>query len=229
MGSGAGAESPGSSARRGRRAVAFVAALCIASGGALAQTPLAIWREPAVASVGTDRPAIPDIMGTVALHIPPNPTSTRWAKLMNASLGQPRLELLVDGLRALPVDEQVSQVQGMVARDVASSQRGSCSDDGYWAPAQETLARGIGDCFDVAIAKMEALRALGVSSRDLYLTTGRLRSAGVPMRETVALLVRVGERFWLLPDWSRQPLEVEGLVGPHDPLLLLDRDRVQET
>jgi len=158
-----------------------------------------------------DLPERPDILGTVALHIPPNPTSTRWSKLMQASLAQSKLRQAIDGLSDLPGDEQVLAVQSIMSAAVRSVGAGHCSDDGYWAPAQETLLRGAGDCFDVAIAKMEALRSLGMASADLYLTTGRLRPAiAGTARETVALLVRVGPRFWLLPDWTSHALEVDG-------------------
>ena len=156
-------------------------------------------------------PEVPDILGTIALHIPPSPTSTRWVKLMQASLAQSRLMQLVDGLRVLTADDKVLAVQSSMSAAIRTVSTDNCSDDGYWAPAQETLARGMGDCFDVAIAKMEALRSLGVADTDLYLTTGRFQAgAGSPTRETVALLVRVGQRFWLLPDWTSHAIEVEG-------------------
>lgn len=162
--------------------------------------------------------AVPDIMGTIALHIPPNSTSTRWAKLMQASLAQPRLELLARDLRGLPPEEQVLRVQSIVAEAVRSAPGASCSDDGYWAPADQTLARGMGDCFDVAITKMEALRSLGVPSKDLYLITGRLRPyEASPVRETVDLLVKVGPRFWLLPEWSSRAIEVDGVSPIGEP------------
>jgi hypothetical protein len=57
---------------------------------------------------------------------------------------------------------------------------------------------------------MEGLRALGVPDKDLYLTTGRLHGQhyGAKARETAALLVKLGGRFWLLPDWSSEVIEV---------------------
>lgn len=193
--------------------------LCISAliGASIIPARVAAQQSPpgrAVASFPASPAALPegpDILGTIALHIPPNPTSTRWAKLMQASLAQSRLVQAVEGLRALPADEQVLAVQSIVSSAVRTVNSGNCSDDGYWAPAQETLARGMGDCFDVAIAKMEALRSLGVSGADLYLTTGRFRPvAEGRARETVALLVRVGPRFWLLPEWSSRAIEMVG-------------------
>ncbi len=43
----------------------------------------------------------------------------------------------------------------------------------YWAPANETLRRGIGDCEDFAIAKMDMLAALGVARSDMRLIIAR--------------------------------------------------------
>ncbi len=43
----------------------------------------------------------------------------------------------------------------------------------YWAPASETLRRGVGDCEDFAIAKMELLAALGISRDRMRLVVAR--------------------------------------------------------
>ena len=43
----------------------------------------------------------------------------------------------------------------------------------YWASADETLAKGKGDCEDYAIAKMEILAAMGIARGDMYLTLAR--------------------------------------------------------
>ena len=195
-------------------------ALCGLMATGMIPTPAAassleiLWPEPPIASVPASSVAVPDIMGTVALHIPPNSTSTRWAKLMQASLAQPRLEALVHELWTLPPEDQVRRIQAVVGELVRGAPGEGCSDDGYWAPAEQTLAKGMGDCFDVAITKMEALRSLGVPGSDFYLVTGRLRlHEAAPVLETADLLVKVGTRFWLLPEWSDQAIEVDG-VGP---------------
>ena len=65
----------------------------------------------------------------------------------------------------------------------------------YWADARTTLARGAGDCEDIAIAKLQLLAAAGVPRSDMYLTIAR-----DPVRKAdhAVLVVRLGERFWLL-------------------------------
>jgi len=165
-----------------------------------------------VPATQADHPAPPDIMGTLALQIRPSPTSNRWERLMHASVAQPRLEALAAGARNLSPDEQIAFVQAAVSDEVRDlSPADGCADDGYWAPAQETLVRGAGDCVDVAIAKMEALRMLGMPPLDMYLTTGRVGAerAEEGPRETAGLLVRSGGHFWLLPDWARPAVRVD--------------------
>ncbi len=186
----------------------------VASLGFAAQTQAAgivtHWAMPVIPLAVADRPQQPAIFGTIPLPLNPRPTSTRWAKLMNASLAQPVLQHLAETARSMPQPEQIAYIQATVNRAVRSPATTiNCSDDGYWAPANETLARGLGDCFDVAIAKMEALRLLGIPDKDLYLTTGRVHPGypGAKDRETVALLVRTGDRFSILPEQSDRVVE----------------------
>jgi len=168
------------------------------------------WVMPAIQAPVADRPQQPAIFGTIPLPLSARPTSTRWAKLMNASLAQPALMHLTENARGLSQQDQIAYIQSAVNHAVHTpASTVNCSDDGYWAPASETLARGLGDCFDIAIAKMEALRLLGIPDKDLYLTTGRFPSAyGTGKeRESVALLVRVGDRFSVLPEQSDQVIQ----------------------
>jgi predicted transglutaminase-like cysteine proteinase len=58
---------------------------------------------------------------------------------------------------------------------------------------------------DRAIVKMQALRTLGVPSRDLYLTLGRDRVGG----PITVLIVRVGQRFWVLDDTGGAPFTTD--------------------
>lgn len=187
----------------------LTAGTLLVSGAALpgvqaqAGTVVTTWAMPAIAVPVAERPAAPNIFGTVALPVRARQTGTRWTKLMGASLDQPALQRLADRVRGQSPLQQAAYVQVAVDRAIhsrASSQ--DCSDDGYWASASETLTRGLGDCFDVAIAKMEALRSLGFSHSDLYLTTGYYQSltGNRRGRGTAALLVRIDSGFLLLPD-----------------------------
>jgi hypothetical protein len=159
----------------------------------------------------------PDIFGTIALPVRPKPLSTRWAKLMFATLNQPSLVHLVEGAHGLPPRQQAAFVQSAVNQWVRpATTTEDCSDSGYWPSAQETLVRGSANCFGIAIAKMEALRMLGVPTEDLYLTSGRFRGgpSGEWVRESVALLVRVDGDYVLLPEQSDAIVEAGIVADP---------------
>lgn len=165
---------------------------------------------PPIAAPEAERPPQPNVFGTVALPVRARQASTRWTKLMRASLDQPALIRLVAPARGLPPQQQASFVQAAINRSVRSGNWSyDCSDDGYWAAGGETLRRGKGDCMDIVIAKMEALRSLGFADKDLYLTTGYYHPAGRSGRGqgAAALLVRIGEGFWLLPEQSSRLID----------------------
>lgn len=171
---------------------------------------------PGVTLDQVDRTDGPNVFDTVAVPIRAQPTSTRWAKIMRASLNQPALLRLAVGAWELPPIEQAAYVQSMVSYAVRNgSSSYDCSDDGYWAAAGETLTRGMGDCIDIAVAKMEALRLLGIPKEDLYLTTGYVRKGAARrgVRESAALLVRIGNDFWLLPEKSGGIVKASGHGG----------------
>jgi predicted transglutaminase-like cysteine proteinase len=72
----------------------------------------------------------------------------------------------------------------------------------YWAQAGETLSLGAGDSEDIAVLKMQILKAAGFPARDIYLSIGRDRERGAD----TALLVRVGSEFYLLDDRDARPI-----------------------
>lgn len=189
--------------------------------GSLSGTPVLAdeiathWTTPPIAIPEAERPLTPNVFGTVALPVRARQTGTRWTKLMRASLDQPVLNRFAAEAQGQSHPQQAAFVQAAVDRALRS-RAGShdCSDDGYWAAASETLARGVGDCFDIAIAKMEALRSLGFADKDLYLTTGYFQSRSEPGRRrgTAALLVSTEEGFLLLPD-GPDPVIVASVDG----------------
>lgn len=213
--------------RRMRRLAAAVTVCVMALGSIQARaSEVATWGAlPSPDTPVVERSHGPNILGTVALPIRAKPTSTRWSKLMFASINHPALARLTERAQGLAPEAQAAFIQTAVNQSIRTGRISyDCSDDGYWAPASETLARGMGDCIDVAIAKMEALRFLGFSSSDLYLTTGRVRMGfgAESDRETAALLVRIGERFWLMSEQSWQIIEAvpsEDEVVPFTPVV----------
>jgi len=73
----------------------------------------------------------------------------------------------------------------------------------YWADARETLRRGMGDCEDYAILKMQMLAAAGVSRDDMMLTLAR---DTVRRLDHAVLLVRDGA------DWVMLDLQTDRVV-----------------
>lgn len=188
-----------------KRTVAFAGAVAALAGAIPAHAAgVDTWHLfPPFAAPRPERAEGPGILGTIALPIRAKPTSTRWSKLMMASIDQPALARLTAQAWGLSPEDQAAFVQTAVNHSIRTRPASyDCSDDGYWAPASETLSRGMGDCIDVAITKMEALRFLGFAGADLFLTTGRFRTGSGPEsdRETAALLVRIGEQYWLLTE-----------------------------
>jgi hypothetical protein len=167
------------------------------------------WTTPPIVT-GAALPIWPNVFGTVALPVRARQTSTRWTMLMRASLDQPALIRLTAHARGMTQLQQAAYIQSAVSHALRTgTDSRDCADDGYWAPGSETVVRGLGDCFDVAIAKMEALRLLGFVDNDLYLTTGYFPSKDEPDRRrgTAALLVRIGASFWLFPEGSDAMIE----------------------
>jgi predicted transglutaminase-like cysteine proteinase len=113
---------------------------------------------------------------------------------------------LIAPARALPRPQQIAFVQSAVHRRIRwMTDATEWGAQDYWASATETLAHGAGDMEDRAIVKMQALKALGVPERDLYVTLGRDRVAG----PVAILVVRDGARFWMLDDSGGAPFTTD--------------------
>ena len=102
--------------------------------------------------------------------------------------------------------DRIFYVQAAVSRRIRwMSDATEWGRQDYWASARETLLRGAGDDEDRAILKMQALRALGIPTSDLYLTIGKQAIGGPAI---AVLLVRVGGEVFLLDDWSGPPIPI---------------------
>jgi len=151
-------------------------------------------------------PAAPNIFGSTPLRIRAARFDDEWERARRDASNLPAMQQLVAPARFLTADQQLGYVQTAVNRRIRwmsdATLRGKHD---YWASAAETLAAGAGDQEDRAILKMQALRALGFPSRDLYLMLGRDRADGP---ETV-LLVRLAGRFYILDDTGAPPYPPE--------------------
>lgn len=181
---------------------------CVAvlAGAARAAELPAATAPPPRAVRAAAAPLAPSLFGTIALPIRADRFDDEWERARRDASRLPQMQQLIAPARMLPPERQLAYVQAAVNRRIRwmsdATLRGRHD---YWASAAETLAAGAGDGEDRAILKMQALRALGFPTSSLYLTLGRDRVAGP---ETV-LLVRLGNRAWVLDDTDAPPYAPE--------------------
>ena len=162
-------------------------------------------QEPATVTVigRAVRPTQPDVFGTVALDAGVTVYDARWRRVSAADERDPRLLAIAARLSGLDPAAKIALIQAEVRRRVSWRRDLDVyhvSD--YWAQAGETLDRGMGDSEDIAILKMQLLKAAGFSPRDIYLSVGRDSTRGAD----TLLLVRAGDAFFALDDRSEAPL-----------------------
>jgi len=180
--------------------------VALVAGQAGAADPLAPLAA-AITVTGRFQAVPPDALGTTTLPYRPTRYIDQWDRVNHDSSQVPALVQLVEPARGLGRFEQIAFVQSIVAQRIRW--RSDATEWGYhdyWASARETLAHGAGDQEDRAILKMQALRTLGFSGRDLYLTIGKETIGGPPI---TVLLVRLNDRYFVLDDWSGPPIPAE--------------------
>ena len=174
---------------------------------ALAADPLAPLQGAPITVTGRLGVIPPDVLGTATLPIRADRYAVEWARASRDATASPALRQLIEPARNLGRLDQIAFVQAIVAQRIRwRSDATEWGRHDYWASAQETLAHGAGDQEDRAVLKMQALRALGFSPRDLYLTIGKETIGGPPI---FVLLVRQAGRYYVLDDWSGPPRPVE--------------------
>jgi predicted transglutaminase-like cysteine proteinase len=181
--------------------------LALATGTAGAADPLAPIESAPIVVTGKMQAVPPNVLGTATLPIRPDRYAIEWARASQDASNVPALRQLVEPARRLGRAEQIAFVQAVVAQRIRwRSDATEWGRHDYWASARETLAHGAGDQEDRAVLKMQALRALGFPTRDLYLTIGKETIGGPPI---TVLLVRFNNRYFVLDDWSGPPIPVE--------------------
>jgi predicted transglutaminase-like cysteine proteinase len=158
----------------------------------------------------------PSILGTSAIPIRAERFEDSLRRAHEDASASPALQRLIAPARRLPPPQQLAFVQHAVSTGIQwASDTTQWGQHDYWASAAQTLARGAGDMEDRAIVKMQALRALGFNSGDLFLTLARDRVAGA---ETV-LTVRLGGRYYVLDDSGGTPYLAEERRAEFQPLI----------
>jgi len=158
----------------------------------------------------------PNLLGTAALPIRAARFSGSWANAVQDASRNPILLRMVAPARNLPPLQQIAFVQTRVHHNIRwMSDTTQWSQHDYWATANQTLQRGAGDMEDRAIVKMHALRALGFSPDDLFLTLAR-DVVGGPI---TVLTVRAGGRYYILDDTGGIPFVADSRRNELQPVL----------
>src|SRR3954451_6688984 len=141
--------------------------LALLSGVAKAADSSDYGQRPIIVSAAI-KPLAPSLFGTLTLPIRPARYLDDWERARRDDTSDPRMQALIAPARGQSAEQQLGYIQAAVARQIGW--RSDATEWGmhdYWASAAETLQHGYGDEEDRAIVKMQALRALGFSTRDL--------------------------------------------------------------
>lgn len=158
----------------------------------------------------------PAMLGTIPVSIRADRFRGSLAQALEDASRSPALQRLVAPARGLSRPQQLAFVQSRVHNSIRwISDATEWGRHDYWATASQTLARGAGDMEDRAIVKMHALRALGFSPGDLFLTLARDRVGG-PL---TVLTVRLDRRYYILDDTGGAPFLADSRRREFQPIL----------
>jgi predicted transglutaminase-like cysteine proteinase len=116
------------------------------------------------------------ILGAMSISIKKTPFDRKWAALnVRRNSRQIQQTLFRSGAdQGGSETEKVEAINKWVNSKIEFGEdRDVYGRADYWATASETLRRGVGDCEDFAIAKMELLSALGISRDRMRLVVAR--------------------------------------------------------
>jgi len=143
------------------------------------------------------RPASPDAFGTVAVNAGVTMYDARFRRVASTDARDPLVMRLAAGAANLDPIGKLRMVQQEISQAVRwSHDLDNMGVADFWANAGETLRRGTGDAEDIAIAKMQVLKAAGFDPKDLYISIGRHSSRGAH----ILLLARTAGGFFALDD-----------------------------
>jgi predicted transglutaminase-like cysteine proteinase len=165
-------------------------------------------------------PINPDVFGTVALAAGVTLYDVRWRRVSAADTADPRVLSIAAPARNLDPVAKLAAIQTEVGRRVTWKR----DLDGYriadyWAEAGETLNRGYGDAEDIAIVKIQALKAAGFDPKDLYISVGKDKSRGLD----TLLIARAAGKFYVLDDRAASPMTPEQ-HGRFEPIITLGKN-----
>ena len=176
-------------------------------------------RVPASHPLIVNRGASPDVFGTVALNAGVTFYDARFRRVASTDSRDPLVMRMASAAAGL---DPIAKLQ-MVQHEVNQSVRWMHDLDNmgvadFWANAGETLRRGTGDSEDIAIAKMQVLKAAGFDPKDLFISIGRHNVRGAH----VLLLARTATGFFVLDD-TVQDLMTPAQHGRFTPVMTLSQ------
>ena len=147
-----------------------------------------------------DQPASPNVFGTVALNAGVTFYDARFRRVASTDNKDPLVMRLAAAAAGLDPVAKLQLVQHEVNQQVRwQHDLDNMGVADFWANAGETLRRGTGDSEDIAIVKMQVLKAAGFSPKDLYISIGRHNVRGAH----VVLLARTAGGFFVLDDQTQ--------------------------
>ena len=160
-------------------------------------------RDISVRPLTAIAPVSPDVFGTAAINAGVTFYDARFRRVSLADRNDPAILAIAERLRGLSPAEQLAVVQNEVLQRIKwTHDLENMRVADFWSNAAETLRRGTGDSEDIAIVEMQALKAAGFNSRDLYISIGRQKPVGA---HTV-LLARTPDGFIVLDDRVGRPM-----------------------
>lgn len=158
----------------------------------------------------------PMMLGTSTVSIRAARFNGSWANAMQDATHNPLLLQMIAPARGMAPVQQMQFVQSRVHNAIRwMSDATLWGQHDYWASANQTLQQGAGDMEDRATVKMQALRSLGFSPNDLWLTLAR-DVVGGPI---TVLTVRLAGRYYILDDNGGAPFLVESRRKEFQPIL----------
>lgn len=147
------------------------------------------------------------ILGTLSVAIKSSPFDRDWAAVSNKKASR-MMQRSVAATGARNSRDQAAQIEAVnrwVNRRITYGEdRDIYGRADYWASAGETLRRGVGDCEDFAIAKMELLSVLGITRDKMRLVIARdlVRNA-----DHAVLVVTLPEGAFMLDNMTDRLLD----------------------
>ena len=162
-------------------------------------------------------PTSPDVFGTVALNAGVTFYDARFRRVATTDSRDPLVTSLAASAAGLDPVGKLRLVQQAISNRVRwQHDLDNMGVADFWANAGETLRRGTGDSEDIAIVKMQVLKAAGYNPRDLYLSIGRHNVRGAH----VVLLARAPGGFYVLDD-TNHDLMTPAPHGRFTPIMTL--------